>query len=147
MAVRQCVPVHIDAETMAAVSDAAFFQIRTVGDGGLVKAFHLFAGLFIGNGNGNRNAGVWQGRVPAPAYNGAAFKVIERAIRAAARAVKAPPMRNIAVISKVVRVVLFFNIKSFLSFPRFVTWIALRKNEIIGSHKINICNKFVIYER
>ena len=54
---------------------------RTVGDGGLVKAFHLFAGLFIGNGNGNRNAGVWQGRVPAPAYNGAAFKVIERAIR------------------------------------------------------------------
>ena len=37
--------------------------------------------------------------------------------------------------------------KSFLSFPRFVTWIALRKNEIIDSHKINICNKFVIYER
>ena len=66
---------------------------------------------------------------------------------AAARAVNAPPMRNIAMISKVVRVVLFFNIKSFLSFPRFVTWIALRKNEIIDSHKINICNKFVIYER
>ena len=80
-AVCQRVPVHVNAEAMAAISDAVFFQVRAVGDSGLVKAFYLLTGFFIGNGNSNRNSGVWQGRIPAPADNGIALKVIERAIQ------------------------------------------------------------------
>lgn len=116
-AVCQRVPVHVNAEAMAAISNAVFFQVRAVGDSGLVKAFYLLAGFFIGNGNSNRNSGVCREESQPQPTMVLPSKSSKEPSRSAARAVKAPPMRNIAVISKVARVVLFFNIRSFLSFP------------------------------